>query len=62
MTTSGTTRRRAVGADPPVRSFGQRRVCEAPGCQAYLSAYNPAPRCYLHDGWDREPKTRARRR
>jgi hypothetical protein len=57
-----TTRRRAVGADVPVRSFGRRRVCEAPGCQAYLSSYNPASRCYLHDGWDREPKTRLRRR
>jgi hypothetical protein len=57
-----TTRRRAVGADVPVRSFGRRRVCAASGCTAYLSTYNPASRCYLHDGWDREAKTRARRR
>jgi hypothetical protein len=57
-----TTKRRAVGADVPVRSFGHRRVCAAPGCTAYLSTYNPASRCYLHDGWDRELKTRARRR
>ena len=62
MTASSTTRRRAVGADVPVRSFGQRRVCEAPGCQAYLSSYNPATRCYIHDGWDREAKPRPRRR
>jgi hypothetical protein len=62
MSAPATSRRRAVGADVPVRSFGQRRVCEAPGCQAYLSSYNPASRCYLHDGWDRELKTRARRR
>jgi hypothetical protein len=62
MSALGTTRRRAVGADVPVRSFGRRRVCEAPGCQAYLSSYNPAARCYLHNGWDREPKTRPRRR
>ena len=60
--TSISTRRRAVGADVPVRSFGQRRVCDAPGCQALLSSYNPASRCYLHNGWDLEPKTRARRR
>jgi hypothetical protein len=58
---TATPRRRAVGADVPVRSFGRRRVCDAPGCQAYLSSYNPATRCSLHDGWDRELKTRARR-
>jgi hypothetical protein len=62
MSASSSTRRRAVGADVPVRSFGQRRVCAAPGCTAYLSSYNPASRCYLHDGWDREPKSRPRRR
>jgi hypothetical protein len=62
MSTSTTTRRRAVGADVPVRSFGRRRVCAAAGCTVFLSTYNPASRCYLHDGWDREPKTRARRR
>ena len=62
MTAPGITRRRAVGADLPVRSFGQRRVCEAPGCRAYLSSYNPASRCCIHDGWDREAKTRPRRR
>jgi hypothetical protein len=59
---TSTSRRRPVGADVPVRSFGRRRVCAAPGCQAYLSTYNPASRCYLHKGWDRELKTRARRR
>ena len=62
MSEPTTPRRRAVGADVPVRSFGRRRVCEAPGCQVYLSSYNPASRCYLHEGWDRELKTRARRR
>jgi hypothetical protein len=62
MSTSTTTRRRAVGADVPVRSFGRRRVCAAPGCTVFLSTYNPASRCYLHDGWDLELKTRARRR
>ena len=62
MTVSSATRRRAVGADVPVRSFGQRRICEAPGCEVQLSSYNPARRCYTHNGWDREPKTRPRRR
>ena len=62
MTASSTTRRRAVGADIPVRSFGSRRVCEAPGCQVQLSTYNPARRCYTHNGWDREPRSRARSR
>ncbi|HKO83581.1 MAG TPA: hypothetical protein VJ140_03265, partial [Actinomycetota bacterium] len=62
MNVPGTIRRRAVGADVPVRSFGRRRVCEAPGCEVLLSTYNPARRCYTHNGWDREPKTRPRRR
>ncbi|HEY7606851.1 MAG TPA: hypothetical protein VID07_08780, partial [Actinomycetes bacterium] len=61
MSVPSTTRRRAVGADVPVRSFGQRRICEAPGCQVQLSTYNPANSCYTHDGWDREHRTRARR-
>jgi hypothetical protein len=62
MTATTSTRRRAVGADVPIRSFGRRRVCDAPGCQALLSSYNPASRCYLHNGWDRERRTRQRRR
>ncbi|HZA82133.1 MAG TPA: hypothetical protein VFC13_11785 [Actinomycetes bacterium] len=59
---STTTRRRAVGADAPVRSFGRRRVCAEPGCRVQLSSYNPAARCYPHNGWDLEPKFRPRRR
>ena len=62
MSAQTTTRRRAVGADIPVRSFGQRRICTAPDCHVQLSTYNPANRCYIHDGWDREHRTRARRR
>jgi hypothetical protein len=62
MTVSSTTRRRAVGADVPVRSFGSRRVCAAPGCQVRLSTYNPARHCYVHNGWDQELRTRPRRR
>jgi hypothetical protein len=59
---STTTRRRAVGADAPIRSFGRRRVCAEPGCRVQLSSYNPAARCYPHNGWDLEPKFRPRRR
>jgi hypothetical protein len=62
MATPSTTRRRAVGADVPVRSFGRRRVCAEADCQVQLSTYNPAPRCYLHNGWDLEPRSRPRRR
>ncbi|MET0488943.1 MAG: hypothetical protein ABW143_01795 [Acidimicrobiales bacterium] len=62
MTVSSTTRRRAVGADVPVRSFGRRRICEASGCHVQLSSYNPARRCSTHNGWDRQPRSRPRRR
>jgi hypothetical protein len=62
MSTSIITRRRAVGADVPVRSFGRRRVCDASGCAVRLSIYNPASRCYIHNGWDRQRRTRPRRR
>ncbi|HEV8423840.1 MAG TPA: hypothetical protein VGS14_01435 [Actinomycetes bacterium] len=62
MTATSTTRRRAVGADAPVRSFGRRRVCSRPGCQVLLSSYNPARHCSVHHGWDREPRPRHRRR
>jgi hypothetical protein len=47
MAVPGSIRRRAVGADVPVRSFGRRRVCEAPGCEVLLSSYNPARRRML---------------
>jgi hypothetical protein len=60
--TAPTTRRRAVGADIPVRSFGGRRVCATPDCEVLLSTYNPAHHCSVHDGWDQEPRHRHRRR
>jgi hypothetical protein len=59
---STTSRRRAVGADAPIRSFGRRRICAAAGCRVLLSSYNPAPHCSQHNGWDLEPKSRPRRR
>jgi len=57
----GKTRRRAPGADPEVRSFGEARVCAADGCQTQLSRYNPDSFCSVHRGWDRQVITRRRR-
>ena len=55
-------RRRAVGAGPMVRAFGETRTCAEDGCTAQLSRYNPARRCAIHQGWDRQQVTRPRRR
>jgi hypothetical protein len=55
------TRRRAPGADPEVRSFGEARVCSADGCETQLSRYNPDTFCSVHRGWDRQVITRRRR-
>jgi hypothetical protein len=55
------TRRRAPGADPEVRSFGAARVCAADGCETKLSRYNPDTYCSVHRGWDRQVVTRRRR-
>jgi hypothetical protein len=57
----GKTRRRPPGADPEVRSFGDRRVCAADGCQTELSRYNPDTFCSVHRGWDRQVVHRQRR-
>jgi hypothetical protein len=54
--------RRGPNSEPLVRSFGNARTCAADGCATQLSRYNPAHCCYLHQGWDREPVTRPRRR
>ncbi len=54
-------RRRAPGADPEVRSFGEARVCTADGCETQLSRYNPDIFCSVHRGWDRQVVTRRRR-
>ena len=53
-------RRRAAGAGPMVRAFGETRTCAQDGCTAQLSRYNPARRCALHQGWDRQKVTRPR--
>jgi hypothetical protein len=58
---AGRTRRRAPGADPEVRSFGEARVCAADSCQTQLSRYNPDSYCSVHRGWDRQVITRRRR-
>jgi hypothetical protein len=55
-------KRRAVGLEPPVRVFGEARICAADGCTTHLSRYNPARCCSLHQGWDRQQATRSRRR
>jgi hypothetical protein len=57
----GKARRRAPGADPEVRSFGEARVCAADGCETQLSRYNPDTFCSVHRGWDRQVITRRRR-
>jgi hypothetical protein len=58
----GNGRRRAVGAGPMVRAFGETRTCAEDCCTAQLSRYNPARRCAIHQGWDREKVTQPRRR
>jgi hypothetical protein len=58
MTVLQEGRRRGPNAEPPVRSFGNARTCAADGCATRLSRYNPAPCCYLHEGWDLEQRTR----
>ena len=32
-----------------VDSFGEGRVCAAPGCATELSRYNPSSACWVHD-------------
>jgi hypothetical protein len=53
-------RRRAAGAGPMVRAFGDTRTCAQDGCTAQLSRYNPTRRCAIHQGWDRQVVTRPR--
>jgi hypothetical protein len=53
-------RRRAAGADPMVRAFGDTRTCAEDGCTTRLSRYNPARRCAIHHGWDQQKVTRPR--
>jgi hypothetical protein len=61
MTVLREGKRRGPNSEPLVRSFGNTRTCAANGCDTPLSRYNPAPCCYLHQGWDLEPVTRSRR-
>jgi hypothetical protein len=37
-----------AGGTRTVRSFGENRICEAPGCDTKLSRYNPDPCCFAH--------------
>ena len=59
--TAAPVRRRAPGADPAVRSFGQTRTCAAEGCETRLSRYNPDSFCSVHRGWDRQVVKRRRK-
>jgi hypothetical protein len=61
MTVLRNGRRRAAGADPMVRAFGEARTCAADGCHTQLSQYNPAQCCTIHQGWDQQQHTRPRR-
>lgn len=36
------------GRGEPVRTYGDGRVCAAPGCLTRLSRYNPAEYCAVH--------------
>jgi hypothetical protein len=31
-----------------IRSFGESRICAAPGCLTRLSRYNPDDWCFIH--------------
>ncbi|HTE67782.1 MAG TPA: hypothetical protein VK942_03335, partial [Actinomycetes bacterium] len=53
-------RRRAAGAGPMVRAFGDTRTCAKDRCTAQLSRYNPDRRCATHQGWDQQKVTRPR--
>jgi hypothetical protein len=36
------------GPPRPSRRYGSARVCEAAGCDTFLSSYNPGRRCWVH--------------
>jgi hypothetical protein len=55
-------RRAAVGAEPMVRAFDEARTCIEDDCATQLSRYNPARRCAIHQGWDRQKTARTRQR
>ena len=46
--TEAHVQRRRTGKGP-VDSYGDGRVCEAPGCATQLSRYNSGSACWLHD-------------
>lgn len=50
-TTSRAGRMSKLASGEPLEHFGVARLCEADGCGARLSRYNPAATCSLHRGW-----------
>lgn len=38
----------SFGGRQLIRSFGEKRICAAPGCATRLSRYNPDDWCYVH--------------
>ena len=53
-------RRRAAGVGPMVRAFGEPEPAPRTAVPP-SSRYNPARRCAIHQGWDRQRVTRPRR-
>jgi len=49
------------GRGEPVKTFGDGRVCAAPGCSTVLSRYNPSEFCALHARSDAGGEHRQRR-
>lgn len=49
---------RALASGAPLETFDRKRRCEADGCGARLSRYNPSATCSLHRGW-KDPSDRA---
>jgi hypothetical protein len=52
----------ALSNGKPLDQFSAQRSCNAPGCTARLSRYNPNQTCAAHGGWseDKSPRRRTR--
>lgn len=49
---------RSLATGAPLETFDHKRRCEADGCGARLSRYNPSATCSVHRGW-KDPSDRA---
>ena len=52
----------ALSNGKPLDQFSTHRSCNAPGCTARLSRYNPNSTCAAHGGWSEEKAPRRRTR